>query len=355
MMKLPWNGSMIGCVALLVAGGLADAAGQGRAAAPSFPTSRDPVFWPFSADSPWNTPLAATATYSDRNAPCTVDLTDPSVSTGISALYWSQPIYVAKPEDPWTDMGLDPTNGLPPYGLDPSIHHNNPVAEMRVPADATPALPTYQAEPLTDAHLNIIDETHRFVVEMWRAKRIGSSKIVAFTMVKNDLRGPGLGTGGSRAYGGSALGGLIRRGELGEGIHHALSFCIPRSKQKCCEPVWPATTVDGKAQGTYLGHIPLGQLVALPPQVDLKSLALRPQGYAIAKALQDYGAYDVDSGGGFAIYVEPTAADELGRAEEDLRKIRPLLRCVTNNRADSVGGGAPSALRRAPKAPPFAK
>jgi len=98
-------------------------------------------------------PLATTATYSGPNDPCTVDLTAPSVFTGISALYWSQPIYVAKPEDPWTEMVLDPTNGIPPFGLDPSIHHNNPVAGMRVPIEATPALPTYQAEPLTDAHL----------------------------------------------------------------------------------------------------------------------------------------------------------------------------------------------------------
>ena len=352
-MKRPSIGLLNVCVSLVLAGGLAYEAGQRSASAFSFPTSRDPVLWPFSADSPWNMPLATTATFSGPNDPCTVDLTDPSVSTGISALYWSQPIYVAKPEDPWTDMALDPTNGLPPYGLDPSIHRNNPVAGMRVPIEATPALPTYQAEPLTDAHLNILDETHRYVVEMWRAKRIGPHKIAAFTMVKNDLRGPGVGTGGSRAYGGSAIGGLIRKGELATGIHHALSFCIPRSKQKCCEPVWPATTVDGKAQGTYLGHIPLGQLVALPPEVDLKSLDLSPQGYVIARAFQDYGAYDVDSGGGFAIYVEPTAANELGKAEEDLRRLRPLLRCVTNNRADFAGGGGPNALRRAPKAPPF--
>ncbi len=115
----------------------------------------------------------------------------------------------------------------------------------------------------------------------------------------------------------------------------------------------PATTVDGKALGTYLGRIPLGQLVALPPEVDLKSLDLSPQGYAIAQALQEYGAYDVDSGGGFAIYVEPTAANKLGKAEEDLRRIRPLLRCLTKNRADFVGGGGPNALRRAPEAPPF--
>jgi len=341
-------------VGLVLASTLALEAGQQNAAAQSsFPTSRDPVFWPFSATSPWNMPLATTAAFSGPNDPCTIDLTDPSVSTGISALNWSQPIYVAKPEDPRTGLSLDPNNGLPPYGLDPSVHRNNPVAGMGVPIDATPALPTYEAEPLTDAHLNIIDENHHYVVEMWRAKRVAPLKIVAFTMVKNDLRGPGVGTGGARAYGGSAIGGLIRKGELAPGIHHALAFCIPRSKQKCCEPVWPATTVDGKAQGTYTGNLPMGQLVALPPDVNLKSLNLGPQGYAIANALQDYGAYDVDSSGGFAIYVEPTAANELGKAEEDLRKIRPLLRCVTNNRTDNVGGGGSNALRRAPKVPPF--
>jgi hypothetical protein len=325
------------------------------AAQTGFPSSRDPVEWPFATESPWNTPLARTAEYSSRADACTLDLTDPMLFVGISSRFWSQPIYVAKSTDPFTKLSLDASLGLR-AGLDPAIHHNNPVSGMKIPANAIPALPRYEDESNTDAHLDVIDETHTYVVEMWRAKWRGPNELSAFTIVRNELKGPGFGTGGARAFGGSAIGGLIRRGELASGIHHAISFCIPRSKQKCCDPAWPATTVDGRAQGSYRGNIPMGQLIAIPPDVDLnnlKSIHLSPQGLSIAKALQDYGAYDVDSGGGLVFYVEPWAASEIGQAEEDLKKLQPFLRCVTNNRPGNVGGGGPDAPRRAPWAPPL--
>jgi hypothetical protein len=312
--------------------------------------TRDPAYWPFSVHSPWNTPLAATAKYSGANDAATLDLIDPKVTADINCMQWSIPVYVAKPGDPWVDLALDPSLGEK-SGLDPSIHPNHPVSRIRASSGATPALPAWEEVNYTDAHLALIDEDHHYVVEMWRAKRTAPGRIAAFTMVRNDLTGTGVGYGGARAFGGSAIGGLIRHGELASGIHHTLGFAIPRSKQKCCEAAWPATSVDGGARGSYRGHLPMGQLVAIPPDVDLRSLGLSPQGLAIAKALQDYGAYDVDSSQDFSIYAEPAAASELGKAKEDLKRIRPLLRCVTNNGPDTPGGGGPNAKRRAPWAP----
>jgi len=68
-MKRPSSGLLNVCVSLVLAGGLAYEAGQRSASAFSFPTSRDPVLWPFSADSAWNMPLATTATFSGPNDP----------------------------------------------------------------------------------------------------------------------------------------------------------------------------------------------------------------------------------------------------------------------------------------------
>jgi hypothetical protein len=76
----------------------------------------------------------------------------------------------------------------------------------------------------------------------------------------------------------------------------------------------------------------------------------------LARALQDYGAYLVDSAGDLAFYAEPNVEDDpalgevgaLNDARSDLGKIVPQLRCVTNNTAASPGGGG---APRAPAAP----
>ena len=100
----------------------------------------------------------------------------------------------------------------------------------------------------------------------------------------------------------------------------------------------------------------MGQLAAIPPDVDLCSLGLTPAGLVVARALQDYGGYLVDSGGALAFYAEPAVEDDaalgevplLNDARGDLAKIVPQLRCVTNNTSATVGGGGAA---RAPPAP----
>jgi hypothetical protein len=105
-----------------------------------------------------------------------------------------------------------------------------------------------------------------------------------------------------------------------------------------------------------MGNVPMGQLVGIPPDVDLCSLGLSPAGLVVARALQDYGGYLVDTGGALAFYAEPRVEDDptdgeaalLDAARADLSKIVPGLRCVTDNTSSTVGGvGA----RRAPPAP----
>jgi hypothetical protein len=179
------------------------------------------------------------------------------------------------------------------------------------------------------------------------------------------LHGDGI-AGSTRAYGGSAIAGLIRKQELQQGrIPHALAFAVPRSQQRCCSPVWPATAVDSGSSGTYGGDIPMGQLIALPTDpypVDpndatkrINRLGLSPAGLAIAVAAYEYGLYDLDSSGGFAIYAEPGSEAHFNAytVASDIDKIRAELRCVTNNRVDNVGGGVAGATRRAPLAPPI--
>jgi hypothetical protein len=301
------------------------------------PTTRDPGVWPFSASSPWNAPLGAGAQFEQATDACTQDILAMPMGTSINSHAWSHPVYLAATTDP--EVNLYQSQKL----VDPMIH---------CPAGAAPALPP---PPNTDAHLHIVDPAHTSLDEMWEASKV-SDGWTSQAWAKTDLLGPGVGQGGVRAYGGSAIGGLIRSGELTGVIRHPLAFAIPQAQQKDSW-VWPATINDGFAASGYTGHVPMGQLAGIPPGVDLCSLGLSPGGLVIARALQDYGAYVVDSAGDLAFYAQTQVEDDplpgelaaLAAARGDIAKIVAQMRCVTNNaEATPGGGGAP----RAPAAPP---
>jgi hypothetical protein len=298
--------------------------------------TRDPGLWPFAVDSPWNVPLGDGARFEQATDPCTHDLVSPPDGMGINSHLWSHPVYLAAAGDPTVNL----------------YRNDQPVdAQVHCPSSAQPALPP---PPNTDAHLHIVDPAHRFLDEMWEASKV-SDGWNAQAWAKTDLLGPGVGQGGVRAYGGSAIGGLIRAGELASAIRHPLAFAIEQSQQKDAW-VWPATINDQAPSGNYQGHIPMGQLMGIPPDVDLCTLGLSPAGLVLARALQDYGGYLVDTGGALAFYAEPRIEDDasLGEAQllddarNDLAKVVPQLRCVTNNTAATPGGGG---ARRAPPAP----
>lgn len=291
---------------------------------------RDPAAWPFSIESPWNLPLGAGAEKEPTDAACTRSLLDQKIGTDINAAQWSHPIYLAAPTDPLVKITVK----------------GKTVATIQVPAEAEPARPRTSD---SDAHLHIVDPQRRYVHEMWHAKR-RSGTISAEGYTRNDLAGLGVFEGGERAYGGSAIGGLIRRAELSTGIRHALALAIPRSHLKL-GPVWPALQQDSGAEGTYRGSVPMGQLVTLATsKQDLDALGLSPQGRAVAQALLDYGAYVVDASADITLYAEPSAEADVDAARADLAKLRPLLRCVRNADKSTVGG--PGA-RVAPLAPPL--
>ncbi|MFO0619959.1 MAG: hypothetical protein U0745_01095 [Polyangia bacterium] len=334
-------------------------------------TVRDPAKWPFSADSPWNTPIAcaATAPYScattweAADGACTKQLryrstTGAELRVALNAEEWSHPIFIAKSTDPLSTLSQQTCYGMPALT----------VPNVRIPATAKAALPAFVGSGVcdygnTDAHLHIIEPKHQFVDETWHARPSASGGFDVFGYTRNSLTGSGIGKGGERAYGGSAIAGLIRKGELSSGIKHALALAIPHSQMKCivsgstpsdsCDPVWPASKVDDGARAKYKGEVPMGQLVSIPVDADLSSLGLTAGGLRLAQALKDYGAYVVDASEDVVLYADPAAALELAGARKDLAAIRALLRCVTNNSETRVGGGDAAAPRRQPPALPF--
>ncbi len=94
------------------------------------------------------------------------------------------------------------------------------------------------------------------------------------------------------------LGGDIRPEEIRQGhIDHALSMITPytRSGYIAC----PATHTDGKYSDT--AAIPEGARVQLDPTFNVDAQNWPAWEKTIAKALQTYGAYIVDTGGALAV------------------------------------------------------
>lgn len=119
-----------------------------------------------------------------------------------------------------------------------------------------------------------------------------------------DLNGDGLkGTLGS---GLSALGGLLRTGEINSVINHSLAISLSsRRYSKDVYYVFPASQGDGFASNTTYGYLgdnqnyTLGTLLAIPKTINIDSVSWNTsQGYNLAIANQKYGWYIIDSSTG---------------------------------------------------------
>ncbi len=294
-----------------------------------FPADREAWRWPFSADSPWNLPLGDGLALEGEDDACTRAVRDRSVDAWVNAESWSHPVFRASPGDPVVPIWED----------------DRYVREVQTPAETSPSLPAW---PEGDAHLYVIDEAGAEVVELWKARPRQDGGWDADSFAVNDLYGSGIGNDGVRIYGGSALGGLWREGELDGGAWHALALSLPL---KALAPrfVWPATDLTTTREASMTGPVPIGALVALPQDVSLDAFSTRA-GRALARTLRDYGAYVVDHAAGFALYAEPSAADEVEGMRDDIDALRARLSCAVNNDASQPGG--PGA-RVNPLAPPF--
>jgi hypothetical protein len=296
---------------------------------------RDPALWPFAATSPWNTPIGSGAVFSADGSPVTQDLL--AGHAQIRAGAWSMPIYQAGAGDPWV-----------------SVHDEENARDFRaqVPRDAKP-------DPMADGHFYVIEPSHLFVLEMYRARVFPDGHILARRAFRVSLTGPGmfLSDGkfpGVRAMDASGMGGILRAWELREGrIRHALTFLLPYGRLKH-GPVWPSAREDFWGVRDYTGHVPIGTLIAIPPDVNIAGLGLSPSGLALARALQDFGAYCDDSVGTDGIAMSAEGASEGMQQLADMRRdfplIRRYLRAVVNNTAATPGGGG---IAREAPAPPF--
>lgn len=318
-------------------------------ATPGATPTRDAAVWPFATRDPFNIPIGDGARYEPIRSPGF----DPDGGAVLRSTSWSQPVYIARPDDQVRNIFQ---NDEP-----------RPVVRIRVPRNAMP-------DPEGDAHLHLLDESHLFAVEMYRAVRLPNGDFRAEAAVRTELRGSSVPRKpiAIRAYGGSGLAGLIRGGEPTHGIRHVLALAVRREALNRSAPgsgghrpyVWPAVSADELwdkpvSEGGYgsSGNLHLGTLLAIPPDVDLARLGIGESGpaYEIARALRDYGGYIVDpTSRNLALFAEPTVATG-GELPDDLDTALALiakhLKVVTNNTPKTPGGGGKPRREYAPEFP----
>lgn len=348
---------------------------------------RNPIWHPFSSTSPWNLPVVdGTVTY---DVP-TLRTTYPWINFND----YSNNLYVGTMADPLVTC-VD------------VAHPWLPSISWRIPVSAQPAAGT-------DAHLAITSPDGKSHLQLFGTKWVTDhyeSQRMLMTSLTNDGIGP---NGGVKAYGGSAIAGLIREWEVDPTnprytgrIDHAVGIAIDAGTQlqrnmsawngnwgyyidnSVTNPteqpgwnpgrnrnsfmqetgyVWPATEQDynSMSDGWYGGDIPMGAYFIIPSSVDLATMSLStPQGMMLAKACQDYGVYITDATNGataFAVeYIAATHAKAQpwvdavlnGFGQSDCTKIIGALRRVATNDENNPNGGPLNAPRRKPLAKPL--
>lgn len=334
---------------------------------------RDPRYWPFSQNSPWNMPLGSLANYSPVSR-----ITGSTIYGGINyGGAWTTAVAIASLNDKKATLYFN-TNTFAFLSMSGKVCGNSPSSEAKLTSQASTTLffeknpystdPTsvyhdihdhYSSEfflpegvcasPDTDAHLAIY-QPDGWVLEAYNAIRLSNGNIVCQIGSYVDPTDEGTGAAnGRKASMFPNFAGLIRTGELTSGrIPHALVATVP-SSVLFAEAVWPALAYD--TNNKYTGTVPMGSLLAIPAAVDVTKIGLSEVGVVVARAAQDYGVYVGDTGGeGITIQAELGNPDLAHVGVDDPTIIVRKLQRVTNNSATTRGGGG---VPRAPLAPPF--
>ncbi|MBI5288988.1 MAG: hypothetical protein HY873_08440 [Chloroflexi bacterium] len=206
---------------------------------------------------------------------------------------------------------------------------------------------------------------------IWVARCSGTGPLYwGLTLGSHDIYGDGVSGfyGGHGGSGLSAVGGSLRLWEVTgtAAIAHALKVTLPVSALSNCSSGyrWPAQIADSgySSPGSwsfYSGSVcamRMGSLIALPPTENCNTLVTATLARRICHALQDYGAYVVDTHPNVAGWSPSTLNGEIGTAPAveavggQLLTLFARLKVVSNNSPTTVGGGG---TPRVPLAPPI--
>ncbi|MFP4581034.1 MAG: hypothetical protein ACLFQ6_09910 [Candidatus Sumerlaeia bacterium] len=188
------------------------------------------------------------------------------------------------------------------FGHGPGFGENVPI-----PENATP-------DPDADSHMAVVDWEARIAWDMWGVRIREDGEYESFTGMVYSLDDDGVWKredfavkpgesihfyGPGRAAGVPIIAGLFMYDEVVAGhIPHKLALATWHNA--CGKFCPPAAWTDGfRADG-----LPEGAVLQLDPDLDLKRFEISPAAATVARAMQEYGAVNVDNARGNVIYGE---------------------------------------------------
>ena len=239
----------------------------------------------YSKKSFWNTPIPADAR---------VDPSSDAIIAKSIARYRANAVFANGGK--WGVPAVFAASSSKMYDVACTRYCGTTPVRFRIPAGAQPATGS-------DHHLTVLDG--RRELDLWQARYDSpTDSWSASTVLVNDAAGSGAACperkhcNAANAAGFALLGGLVWPQELRAGhIDHALALTTPftRAGYIAC----PATHTDGKSADP--DAIPEGARIQLDPGFDVASQPWPEWKKTLARALQRYGGYIVDTGGALAV------------------------------------------------------
>jgi hypothetical protein len=262
---------------------------------------------PFSNDSPWNTRIPSNAAIDSQSSRFIDDLSKGDFSVNIDN--WSILVYYINSDSVPKVNVINSRPGIYGKGFAEPNH--------------IPILPDFIASPpvgdFSDNHLCILDTSKMIEWDMWAARKNKEGVWTTGLGAVTDVRSSGVekpwfdqehefDAHRSRAGGFPLIAGLIRPDEIKTGtIDHALVFAYQRGRSEFFVP--PASTAQATVEemNNRVG-IPMGGRIQLDPAINVDTLNLTPACKIIAKALQEYGAFNGDYAGATVLYADNSPA-----------------------------------------------
>jgi hypothetical protein len=258
---------------------------------PSPTTSQQPrAFRAFSADSPWNRVLPASAPVHPDSARIVSNIKANNVNNGCVTLSgtgtntWGTPIYWADADDP--TYAVTSTR----YYLPPEF------ASLRIPRGAKPMAADDREMTVYDLERGYVawlyEAMYDGATDRWSASGgsiayLGSNGVLGSLPGSDERRN----TGSHRGLNGAVV--AARHDEVKAGaVEHALRIGVRAASTQF---LWPMSGSDGRSTDPYAPK--QGSRLRIAPDLDLTRYGLAPDALVLAKALQRYGAVIGDSTG----------------------------------------------------------
>ena len=324
-------------------------------AATQFPTSRNKYTWPLSRYSFWNMPIGNNAVLSSSKRP----IADNSSSVLGSAL---DVVAIFNEGDPGSTQSYTFYNTQWNQADKCQVNNSKSVTYQLPPNLSNNSLLNYNGNDLAA----IIHKDGTFTASQYLSFCSGGNGWGGLGDVSQQVNQPLNGMGRYGGHGGTetgGFGGVIRSGELTNGIFHALDINIDGSRMYMDKSgnaqMWPAAGQDANASD-YAGNFPdltNGSLLTFPAGSQPSDYGVTsPMGTVIFNAIKNYGLYVTDNSYCNCAGLSPDndsfnqLNSQASTLEPELRSMYQNLYTVTNNAPNNVGGGG--TLRNC-LAPPF--